>query len=1232
MQSISYKPRKLPESQNIKATLLPVSHAFHSKLMEPAAEILAAHLAQIPLQPLQQRVISTITGMELKREDDLKILLKQQMTSSVRFTEAVNIALQETDLFLEVGPGEMLTSLVRQMTDVPVIPLDVAGQSLQGFLSAIGAAYVLGTPVNREALFADRFTRPFSLDWQPKFFVNPCELAPQLEDSGILDISSSERTIASSNVLETAITADIPQKSEPVENKSINVLERLRNLVAERADFPSSAIQNNSRLLADLHLNSIAVGQIVSEVGQQIGLQAPADPTAYADASLEQIAHAMEERMSSGEVEKEPLPALPVGIDAWIRPFTVEWVECSLPQKSSTLKGNGNWQVFGHYEYQLKAQLEQRLNEWGESGVALCLLEEVNETHIGMILEATKTLFNKDKYTKQHFVLVQHSTSVAAFARTLHREHPDITTCTITLPFDDNAIERILTEVQMANEYHEVYYDIESIRHERVLKQLKAESKVEQPHILTPDDILLVTGGGKGITAECAAALAQDSGTRLVLLGRASPEKDAELSNNLARFQKMGIDFKYYQTDITDVEAVKKTVTEITDEWGAITAILHGAGTNQPTLIRNLEETAFQQTLAPKVAGLRNLLAAVNPKQLRLLVSFGSIIATTGMPGEADYAVANEWLAAMTTHFKNEYPNCRCLTLEWTIWSGIGMGKRLGSDEILAQQGITPISPDVGIEVLRQTLAEKKWPSTVVVTGRMPSVLTLRMERPDMPFFRFLEKPRVYYPGIELIVEAEISLTADPYLNDHVYEGERLFPAVMGLEAMAQVASAVLGTKEVLAFENIEFPRPVVVEKTKSETLQIAALVSNDGKVDVVLRCANTGFKVDHFRARCLFEEELSAYPHLQDEKVNHREASKNASRTLQELQKIEDSLKKQTVQFNPEQELYGSLLFQENRFKRLRAYHHIEATQCTSNIAADDSVVWFGRYLSPELILGDPGSRDATIHGIQVCTPHAQLLPVGVDRINFINAQNAGSWTVSAKERWRKGDLFCYDLTVQGQNGELWETWEGLRLQKVSPITWKNGWLIPLLAPYLERQIQELMPEISLHVVISQDSSERESCSDKAIKMLLGTNTELVHRPDGKPEVPNSDMNVSISHVGDLTLAVAGIMSIACDLEPVIKREAQTWEDLLGIHRDLVDIISQETGENNDKAATRIWTARECLKKMGTTLDTPLTIKSCETKGWILLNAGDMTLCSSVVSVKTSDTPLAIAVLIGKE
>jgi len=48
----------------------------------------------------------------------------------------------------------------------------------------------------------------------------------------------------------------------------------------------------------------------------------------------------------------------------------------------------------------------------------------------------------------------------------------------------------------------------------------------------------------------------------------------------------------------------------------------------------------------------------------------------------------------------------------------------------------------------------------------------------------------VHYPNVELVTEADLSADSDPYLVDHLLEGDLLFPAVLGMEAMTQVVSA----------------------------------------------------------------------------------------------------------------------------------------------------------------------------------------------------------------------------------------------------------------------------------------------------------------------------------------------------------------------------------------------------------------------------------------------------------
>jgi len=141
-----------------EAVTLPVSHAFHSELVAEAAPILATVLGRERFDPLQGNVISTVTGSLLALDTNLRELICSQVTRPVRFLEAVVAASRDVDLWIEVGPGSVLSGLVRQTVAVPVISLDAGGSSLEGLLKAVGAAFVLGAPIHHRELFEGRLT------------------------------------------------------------------------------------------------------------------------------------------------------------------------------------------------------------------------------------------------------------------------------------------------------------------------------------------------------------------------------------------------------------------------------------------------------------------------------------------------------------------------------------------------------------------------------------------------------------------------------------------------------------------------------------------------------------------------------------------------------------------------------------------------------------------------------------------------------------------------------------------------------------------------------------------------------------------------------------------------------------------------------------------------------------------------------------------------------------------
>jgi enediyne polyketide synthase len=1197
------------QARGIAATRLAVSHAFHSPLVAPAVPMLAEALAIEEVRPLRRAVVSTVTGSRLGPDEDVRALLVRQLTAPVRFLEAVTEAAEDVDLWIEAGPGHVLAGLVSRPEMAPAVAIDAGGPSLGGLLSAVGAAFAIGATISTDALFEGRLTRPFDPDRTPKFFANPCEQAPPSEgvEPGRSDSRAASAFLPARNSVHHEGQIDPGSQSPGTTgppSSATSTLEMVRSLVASRSALPLTSVEDGHRLLSDLHLNSILVGQLVADSCRGLDLPPPVAPTHFADASVAELARALDDLARVGGPATAGRPGLPAGVDGWVRPFTVELMERPLTRPRAA-EGQGRWRVLAPPGHPLSGRLAEVFDgERRGAGVVACLPPEPDESSVGLLLEAARLAMAPGSATR--FVLVQHGGGGAGFARSLHLEAPGIATCVVDVPPDHpGAASWVVAEAISAEGYTEAHYDSAGRRREPFLRLLPIADHPASP-VLGPSDVVLVSGGGKGIAAESAMGLAIDSGCRLALIGRSRPDLDAGLAANLRRLELAKVSFRYLSADVADSGEVAGAVREAERMVGPITAIIHGAGTNVPRLLADLDETAFLTTLAPKVRGLRNLLDAVDPGRLRLLATFGSIIARTGMRGEADYATANEWLAMRTERFAAEHPSCRCLALEWSVWSGVGMGERLGAVEAMAREGITPIPPGRGVELLRDLTSRRLPAGSLVVTGRFGSAPTLRPEPMELPFLRFLERPRVTMAGVELVIDADLATATDPYLADHVFRGERLFPAVLGLEAMAHAARSLCSEAGPVAFEDVRFDRPVSVPEGTSTTIRLAALVREPGRVEVAVRCSTTGFQVDHFRATCRFGPIPGGFT------------------------PSDSGCSQFDLPLEPDRDLYGAILFQAGRFRRVLGYRRLSSIECVAEVASGGAADgWFGPYLPRDLLLGDPAARDAAIHAVQACIPHRTILPIGVDRLLFGEPPAPGPRLVTARESSRQGDTFTYELEIADAEGRVFERWEGLRLRAMSGADFEGPWPIAMIGPYLERRVAELIPgpAISTVAMIGGEGDRRDR-SRTAFGAALGHPAPVRWRPDGKPEV-DGGRAVSSSHAGDLTLAVAGPAEVGCDLEPVRPRDETSWLDLLGPDRlALARQVARETGEGLDTAASRVWAASEAIEKAGAMLRVPLVlIPSPGLVGRVLMGSGALLVATEVIRVRGVEHPLAVAV-----
>ncbi|MEV7327404.1 type I polyketide synthase [Micromonospora sp. NPDC093244] len=1173
---------------------LPVSHAFHSPLVAKAAGVFAAALDGQTWAPLTGRVMSSVTGELLPADADLTGLLRNQITDPVLFQQALARVGKEVDLLIEVGPGRVLTGLATA-ADLRAVALDSDDESLTGVLRVVGAAFVVGAAEVDSSLFHGRLLKPLEIGARQSFFASPCEAVPALD----IDVPVQPAVAVPSVQAPTDSPAG-GAGAVVVDDAATSSLELLRRLAAERAELPLDLVRPESRLLDDLHLSSITVGQIVNQVATQLKIPVGQTPPNFATSTVRELADAYEAMARDTEPAQAAAPVAPAGAAPWVRPWSVDLDVTPIPPRTAR-DTDGEWQVFAPAGHPYAQDLSAALARAGVgAGVLVCLPPDCAEQDIELALRGAKVVLAGPP--NRRFVLVQQGRGAAGFAKTLHLESPQTRVTVVHLADADQAVGRVTAETAVTESFTEVFYDADGTRRTPTLRVLPFEP-ARTVQALAAQDVLLVTGGGKGITAECALAMAQDSGASLALLGRSDPAEDAELSANLQRMAQAGVTVQYARADVTDPESARRAVETLTATLGPITAVLHGAGRNEPASLLTLQADTIGRTLAPKVGGLRAVLAAVDPGQVRLLVTLGSIIGRAGLPGEAHYATANEWLDDATAEFGRQNPHCRTLCLEWSVWSGVGMGERLDVVEKLDRDGVSAIPPEQGIAVLRRLLADPDSPNTVVISGRTHGIDTMRYDEPELPLLRFVERPVVRYHGVELICEVELSDGTDLYLADHLLDGNQLFPAVFGMEAMAQVATAVTGAVNAPVIENAEFLRPIVVPPHGSTRIRIAAVVTGPDTVEVALRSEETGFNADHFRARLCFTPTPPA---------------------AGAPEPVEPGLPE--VPLDPATDLYGPVLFQGRRFQRLRTYHLAAARDVDATVAADAATDWFAAYLPSTLLLGDPGVRDAMMHGNQVCVPDATLLPQGIERIVPAGPAmfDADSLRFRATERSRDGDTYVYDIALRDAAGTVVERWEGLRLRAVRRQDGSGPWHPVLLGCYLERAMRDVLGSPVSVAVEPAPAGPAQSTTTIAVGRALGTPTKVRYTRDGQPRV-TGERNVSASSAAGLALCVAAADQTGCAVTPVTRQTPAEWADRLGSRIELARQVAEAAGEPLDAAATRIQAALDCLPAAD-----EWHLVSTEPVGWVVLGCGDRQVATFVTRVSGAPETVAVAILSG--
>lgn len=384
---------------------------------------------------------------------------------------------------------------------------------------------------------------------------------------------------------------------------------------------------------------------------------------------------------------------------------------------------------------------------------------------------------------------------------------------------------------------------------------------------ISSSSVILVSGGARGITADCSIQLVKKYRCKLILVGRSrllesepewakncdeeaelkkrilasfvtqgekpTPAKvqstfkaifnSREIKQTLAKIEQLGGKAEYIGVDLTNLSALKAAILSVVSKVGQITGIIHGAGALADRLIENKSERDFETVYSTKIEGLENLLNCVSINQLDFLVLFSSFVAFFGNPGQADYSLANEILNKIAYFLQKKYPACHIVSIGWGPWDGGMVSPQL--KKLFDRKNIDLIPVEVGSQMLVDELSNDR--------AKVPQIII--MSKPIVA-----ENKQLVSQDRTFRIQRVLSLESNPFVLDHVIAHHPVLPAMCALSWLINSCEQLYPGDRVFSCENYKVLKGIVfddslakvytldlheIEKSTDEGLDLEAII-----------------------------------------------------------------------------------------------------------------------------------------------------------------------------------------------------------------------------------------------------------------------------------------------------------------------------------------------------------------------------------------------------------------------
>ncbi|MGH3432457.1 MAG: SDR family NAD(P)-dependent oxidoreductase, partial [Thermocrispum sp.] len=788
---------------DVGATLLRTSHAFHSSMMEPILptfrDLVAATERTAPTVPL----LSNVTGDWITADEARDpSYWARHLREPVRFGDGVQTLLADGEWsFVECGPGRQLSELVRmQLSREAAAPLPClpgprsTGSDIATLLTAVGALWTRGTAFDPESFSAATApaTRKVSLPTYPwertrawiepspdvaAFSAQTSAVASRSERGGVLPVDRWAWSPTWRQVAPGAST------EPPIARCLLFVDEQTAGLGAELRAGGTEVVE----VRPGAEFARLEGGYTVR----------PAERADY-DALLEDLA-------ADGGIG-----------DRIVHAWTAGDAPATAPEAVWRAQDRGFFSLLSLVQ-------------------ALAAAEHPDAMRLNILTAGACDLIGSDLVRPEH-------ATVAGISRVVPLELPWLAVTHLDLDPAGSGWAQVVEELAGPPEKDEAgLCPPTAVRGSR--RWVAEYQPVELPERtdenrsgLRDGGVYVITGGLGGIGITLAEDMAWRARARVVLLSRSglpprfqwddyltehgSADRTGRAIAAVRRIEEAGGEALVLAADVTDAEDLRRVRREATAEFGAINGIVHAAGVPGGGIAEVKERSAAEDVMRPKILGTLALRAVFGELDLDFVVLCSSVTAVAGGLGQVDYCAANAFLDA---HARSTGGwGGRVLSVNWGGWLDVGMAAEVQAPDALRALHRGVDAADDGFRAATNSGTPVDHP-----------VLTSRHDSHELPW-----------------CAGEVSAATHWVLDEHRMAPVPLMPGTGYVEIARAAAEAALpgrGDGQLIELRDLAFVEPMPVPDGTSAELRVEFTADPDG-AEFVVRSSAGGTVSSHAR------------------------------------------------------------------------------------------------------------------------------------------------------------------------------------------------------------------------------------------------------------------------------------------------------------------------------------------------------------------------------------------------